>query len=634
MVQSCKIPAWEKQALLKAVRVVLSNPQTVKRTFDKCNRSFDLSPAQPPCTCSSVGGQDGTKLGVDGLLVLVRVKFPLSDRSLARPNDPLPLPGGKVRSQLIKDLVAVAEQISAELPDVHRMLPHSLWSEIGATLREARSTAQRICESQYVHIVDKGVEVMWGFRKHWMWGVLEEFLKKEGYIKCTDTSETVAATVRIAIHANGWDDNPDGRLATLYLIGKAKSLLKAQWLWRPIAALPQPLLHKRDLKVAARATTALLQLLAEEIPGNFMVHSVNRVADWFYWLDGIQCTYLVELDCKDQFNHVPPSQVASHLTQSTDWVAKRRRWRSQEIVWSIHRESKRLDRAGQANSGKFWFLTNDELIKKVKFELRHNNYVQSTGSIRGIYIWRRTGCIPMGGSFSAQSADLHCQWQVYKHRGKFRDLGQLRISDSGFVYWEAQWGNVTLCQFRDNILMATSFLDHPTIGIVKRVLTILQSAWSLRVLCPCDDTCRATCLSTSAVAMGYCLVLSTEGSATAYIQPSSLTPQWDLKLGPPWVSPHTAHPKYLHGIFTGVLSNSQPWAKSHLAQLLSVAAWCQVAVLSGYSQRDTRHAMHSAIVCSYATSDHDYTDSGIHAPSSAQSSPTPLLPPPSSAAMG
>ena len=78
---------------------------------------------------------------VDGHLVLIPVQFALSDGSLARPNDPLPLPGSKVRSQLIKDLTAVAEQISAEMPDVHRMLPHSLWSEIGATLREARLTA-------------------------------------------------------------------------------------------------------------------------------------------------------------------------------------------------------------------------------------------------------------------------------------------------------------------------------------------------------------------------------------------------------------------------------------------------------------------------------------------------------------
>ena len=152
--------------------------------------------------------------------------------------------------------------------------------------------------------------------------------------------------------------------------------------------------------------------------------------------------------------------------------------------------------------------------------------------------------------------------------------------------------------------MATLFLDHPTIGIVKRVLSIL---WNLRVLCPCDDICRATCLNTSRVAMGYSLVLSTEGLATAYIQPSSLTPQYELKLG------HCRFPLAVRIPNTSMefsLECSQthnPGLKVTWHKLLSVAAWCQVAVLNGYLQRDTRRAMHSAIVRSYATSDHDYT---------------------------
>ena len=230
------------------------------------------------------------------------------------------------------------------------------------------------------------------------------------------------------------------------------------------------------------------------------------------------------------------------------------------------------------------------VIKKVKFELQHNNYVQSTGSI-----WRRPGCIPMGGGFPPNRQISTASGRFISTEASSETWASFALVILDLSTGKHSGGNVTLCQFRDNILMATSFLDHPTIGR------------SLRVLCPCDDMCRATCLSTSTVAMGYSLVMSAEGSATAYIQPSSLTPHWELKLGPPLVSPRSAHPKYLHGIFTGVLSNSQPWAKSHLAQLLSVAAWCQVAVLSGYSQRDTRRAMHSAIVRSYATSDHDYT---------------------------
>ena len=67
-----------------------------------------------------------------------------------------------------------------------------------------------------------------------------------------------------------------GRLASLYLESKAKSVLKNQWLWHPIAALPQPLLPTKDLTVAARATTTFLRLIVEGQPGNFMVHSVNQ----------------------------------------------------------------------------------------------------------------------------------------------------------------------------------------------------------------------------------------------------------------------------------------------------------------------------------------------------------------------
>ena len=34
----------------------------------------------------------------------------------------------------------------------------------------------------------------------------------------------------------GWNANARARLCVLYVIGKAKSLVKGRWLWRPIAA--------------------------------------------------------------------------------------------------------------------------------------------------------------------------------------------------------------------------------------------------------------------------------------------------------------------------------------------------------------------------------------------------------------
>ena len=68
------------------------------------------------------------------------------------------------------------------------------------------------------------------------------------------------------------------------------------------------------------------------------------------------------------------------------------------------------------------------------------------------------------------------------------------------------------------------------------------------MLCPCEDNYDATCLSTSALAMGYSLELSTEGATAAYIRiPPSLPSQWDIKLGPPVMS-CSAPSKYLHNI--------------------------------------------------------------------------------------
>ena len=138
-------------------------------------------------------------------------------------------------------------------------------------------------------------------------------------------------------------------MAVLYLIRKAKSPVKQMWLWRPVAALPQPILPKRDLKVAARATTTMLRFLAEEIPGHFMVHSVNSVNSRFHSLKAMGCSYITELDCKDQFNHVPPQKVLSHFEKSTAGLAKRHRWRMEENTWSVHKDTKRLDTAGRGN---------------------------------------------------------------------------------------------------------------------------------------------------------------------------------------------------------------------------------------------------------------------------------------------
>ena len=56
--------------------------------------------------------------------------------------------------------------------------------------------------------------------------------------------------------------NPKAKITLMYLIGKAKSLWAGKgWLWRMIAAAPEPVLAKSKLKICARAFTRLLQYL-------------------------------------------------------------------------------------------------------------------------------------------------------------------------------------------------------------------------------------------------------------------------------------------------------------------------------------------------------------------------------------
>ena len=86
------------------------------------------------------------------------------------------------------------------------------------------------------------------------------------------------------------------------------------------------------------------------------------------------------------------------------------------------------------------------------FDLGENNRCRAVGTV-----WVRQGCIPMGGPFSAQAADLHSLWRVYRHRHLFCRLGSLIVSDAGFPNWVGRH-TVAMVQFRDNKLVA---MDPP-----------------------------------------------------------------------------------------------------------------------------------------------------------------------------
>ena len=93
---------------------------------------------------------------------------------------------------------------------------------------------------------------------------------------CTDLMAAVAAD-------KGWMMNT--HICRLYLIGKAKGLLKGKWLWSPTAAHPQPLIDKHMRRTAARAFTIFLGCRIEEIPMSFQVLRIQEVARWYAWID-------------------------------------------------------------------------------------------------------------------------------------------------------------------------------------------------------------------------------------------------------------------------------------------------------------------------------------------------------------
>ena len=183
--------------------------------------------------------------------------------------------------------------------------------------------------------------------------------------------------------------------------------------------------------------------------------------------------------------------------------------------------------------------------------------------------------------------------------------------EAGFPYWESPQGITALCQFRDNILIATTNPDTPSHPIVSIVCSLLGEAWGLDVLCECmsgpGDTCKHRCHSASTTALGFDMIRGETGKGLAYLHPSALSSTWSLKSAPPLLSLASAYPAYLPGIMTGALSNARPWATTWAGELMSLSAWLQIALLSGYALPQVTRAAHSAVTRGLSTSPNDHT---------------------------
>ena len=255
--------------------------------------------------------------------------------------------------------------------------------------------------------------------------------------------------------------------------------------------------------------TCFLNNLVREIPMSILRLSVTEMASRFHRCAENGFTAIAELECKDQFNNIEPGTIEEHLKADSEWLIARKWCRGKEVIWSVHHAHTKMDRAGKAFGGSFHCVIHDELVKIVSHELTNNNGCYSTGSL-----WARTNCIPMGGPFSAQGADLHLVWAAYTGRGKFTSLGKLEVTTKGWPVWHGRWGHTSMCQFRDNILLATDALARNRAGVVQTMREVLKSSWHLDVDCECISKkvhrCTSSCCNSVTKTVGVVMVLGLE----------------------------------------------------------------------------------------------------------------------------
>ena len=234
-----------------------------------------------------------------------------------------------------------------------------------------------------------------------------------------------------------------------------------------------------------------------------------------------------------------------------------------------------------ATSEKFWVLQHDCLTRMLKFELLNNNVLQAVGEPCS-----REISIPMGGLFSAQSADLHTRWGVKK--GEETE----GLAPSVFQKMGTCIGAEALCGSAGHSSATTCC------WLFQEVCDLLSEIWKLEVLCHCVDsgaaTCVGKCLKQSRLALGVHMTAGGGHSCTS-AHPSTLTDTWDLRYGAPLISPSRAAREYLPCILISSLTGTLPWQVTWASQILSALSWAQLAMLSGYRRMTVMRALHKVV---------------------------------------
>ena len=102
-----------------------------------------------------------------------------------------------------------------------------------------------------------------------------------------------------------------------------------------------------------------------------------------------------------------------------------------------------------------------------------------------------------------------------------------------------------MCQFRDNILVATDCPVSQHAALIETIRKILKTAWRLEIECDCispqQTTCTGLCCQPVRKAVVVVMTLCPEGEGCTFVEPAALKSNWSLRLQAPLMSPSLAY---------------------------------------------------------------------------------------------
>ena len=105
----------------------------------------------------------------------------------------------------------------------------------------------------------------------------------------------------------------------------------------------RPFISKHTVHIGVRAFTCFLCCLCEEITASILVLQVMYIA-WLQNLHSWGATCIGAADCKEQFNGIKLATTVGELRDASQYLYHRKCRGASSIVWSVHCDSKALDR--------------------------------------------------------------------------------------------------------------------------------------------------------------------------------------------------------------------------------------------------------------------------------------------------